>query len=273
MMTATESSPGCVLVLFDASPGSQVALDRARPLAARLGRTLKVLFVEDDNWLRGSRFAFSAEVGAASGRISRLDPEQAEARLDCQRRRVEMALSVQAMTTGLDVQRGSLAVALQRLEQPVDIAIAGLVGYGGGLGRRLGRSAWALASGSTRQVLLAAAGAGRTGPVVALIEQPASLETVLESGILSAEAADARLDVLVSGGAELAAQAGRWLGQRLPKPDAWRLTTLACSDWPTLCAELKRRSARELVLSRRGDVMRDAPTKTLPGDLSLWVVT
>jgi nucleotide-binding universal stress UspA family protein len=161
-----------ILVAVDASPPSLEALEAAARLAASLEAELLGLYIEDINLLRIAGSPFAREVGLFSGSIRDLDAPRLQRQLRAQANQVRRRLSQLAegsqIRWSFRVARGEIESELLSAASDVDLVILGRTGWSGK--RRLGSTAQAMVSQTTRPALLHAHRAGQKPVVLVLYD-------------------------------------------------------------------------------------------------------
>lgn len=256
--SADSRGEGRVVLLFDGSPGSLLALQFARQAAGSL-RPLEAVYIEESNWLRSAAFGFAAEVGALSGSMRRNDPASIEQRLARRRERVRRAL-LSALGPATDcrllIRRGRTLEEALALVGPNDLMVVGRVGYSSHIGRSLGSLAYALARRADGQVLLSPRQIPGHRPGVArvavLLDQPTAAFELLETAAERARQCHSGLLVLVSAGGCEESGLSEWL-RHCPVPvQLRRLPQRPDPGGRILARVLIEADAGELLLSRRG---------------------
>lgn len=266
-----------VVLLFDASPASQAALEAALVRAGDRSR-VRALYIEEHDWLCSARYAFAAEVSALSGALHKYDLPGLEQRLARRRQRVHRSLRTALEATRSDclfeVVRGRGIEQVLALLASEEVLVVGRVGYTASVGRGLGSMALALARRFDGEVMLTAvqkpSGAGR---VAVLIDTPEAVSTLLASAADRAHRRDSRLLVLLApkGIDEPALLA--WIADSPLSIDLVRLPSHAADSGSSLVWVLAAASVSELLLSRRGRLLgSDAASlllARLPGTVSV----
>jgi nucleotide-binding universal stress UspA family protein len=251
---AESRGEGRVLLLFDASPGSLLALQAARQAAGKL-RPLEAIYIEESNWLRSAAYGFAAEVGALSGTLRRHDPAGLEQRLARRRQRVRRALLAELGSSAecrLVIRRGRTLDEALAMAGPDDLTVVGRVGYSSGIGRNLGSLAFELARRAHGQVLLSHGQMMVDGNTVAvLLDQPQAAAALLQIGVERALDRRAGLLLLSAGGLGEAGLSD-WRA-RCPVPVELRhLPQRPDPGGRMLARVLAEAGADELLVSRRG---------------------
>jgi nucleotide-binding universal stress UspA family protein len=193
-----------VLIALDASPESLAALNAAARLAARLEAELTGLFVEDIDLLNLAGLPFAREATAFSLASRSLDAAAVERELKTRAAAARRALSSVAESLHL---RWSFRVTRGRVEAELLAAAqeADLVAVGRGMrplsGRaKLGRTALAVASGTTRSILVAASrSAPSDAPIAVAFDASEGSKRALATAARLAQRDDRKLIVLVTG--------------------------------------------------------------------------
>jgi nucleotide-binding universal stress UspA family protein len=251
------SREGRVLLLFDASPGSMVALHTALGLIDRSQR-IEALYIEERDWLRSAGFAFSAEVGALSGAVRQHDSTVLEQRLAARRERVRRALLAASGTEcRLDIRRGRSLEEVLGQTGPDDLLVVGRVGFSSHAGRRLGSLALELVRRAQGPVLLSATETPALGgPLAVLLDEPGRTTELLQAA--ARQAAGHRLGLLVLvafGGADETALSD-WLGSTPVPVKLYRLPGFPDPLGHVLARQLARSAAGEVLVSRRGRLIQ-----------------
>ncbi|MCH8476326.1 MAG: universal stress protein [Wenzhouxiangella sp.] len=266
-----------VLLLFDASPASLIALEAALALAGN-GSGLRAVYIEDRDWLCSAGYAFSAEVSAFSGALRKHDPDTLEQRL--MRRREHVRRSLRSFLVASDrhcpfeVVRGRGVEQVLALLSPRERLVVGRVGYTANLGRGLGSLAMALARRAPGPVVLVSARQpDRPGSVAVLLDEPQTVSGLLDEAADRARRLQCRLLVLLSPGGADEQALSAWLAASQLRFELCRLPEGLEKHGNALRRSLVAASAGELLLSRRGRLFQSnsAPTllARLPATLSV----
>jgi nucleotide-binding universal stress UspA family protein len=244
---------GRVLLLFDASPGSLVALRNALKLIER-PRRLEALYIEERDWLRSAGYAFAAEVGALSGAVRQHDSVLLEQRLAARRERVRRALlEATGSDCQLQVRRGRSVEEVLSHAGPDDLLVVGRVGFSSQLGRRLGSLALELARRAQGPVLLSPPEElGNGGPVAVLLDDPARAVELLQAAAQRAAARQLGLLVLLAPGGADEGGLADWLATSPLPAKLNRLSSRPDPAGHVLARLLAGAAAGELLISRRG---------------------
>lgn len=155
-----------ILVAVDSSANGRAALETAAWLADRLDAEIEAIHVEDVNLVRLAGLPIGREFRLGSGEAQLFDVTVMEERVRSARFRAQHAF--RAVSTQLHVrshfrvQRGSVAAELVAAAAEADLVILGMSSEAVP-GRRLGRTALAVAEQARTSVLLLRAGAAMAG--------------------------------------------------------------------------------------------------------------
>lgn len=251
-----ELIPTRVVVLVDASPDAQQALEAAALLARRHDVPLLAVSVEEPDRVRSASFSFASEVGAVSGSIRPLDEALLTRRRERGpagiRRAIERAAGVEDIAWNLVVVRGRLVDEVLALSEPGDFLMLGRVGWSARLGRRLGRAALLLArqAGGTVHIVSAAPLRER-GRIAVLVEDVDSARAALALAAGRARMSGRDIVVLLapSAGDHATDRLAELLAANVPR---WRTRLLRGLGTGEMLRALAEERAVELVV-RRGD--------------------
>ncbi len=170
--------PARLWLLFDGSPGSQVALSEALAFANSKGFELRALYVEDQALVNCSGLPLSREIGAVSGRARSSDPSSyvhAQAvRLQRAQACLDHLMGGSARSIPLESHRGLPIPILKRLISGKDWVVAGRGGFASSHSGRLGSLTRCLIDDLHSPLLLASwSGSSKPGPW-ALVLDPAT---------------------------------------------------------------------------------------------------
>jgi|GEM_PF-6364347 len=174
-----------VLVALDASPSSRDVATAAVELAAQWRAEIEGLFVEDRTLLELAALPLTAPAGLPRPELAEGEwsAETVERRLVLEatgaRRTLEEAAARHGLRCGFEVARGHVTEEILRRLAEVDVLVLGRVGWSGGRGARLGRTA-ATVLARSRGVLLPFGRSGR-GVLRVLVrwERPGPRATIL----------------------------------------------------------------------------------------------
>ncbi len=129
-MTETTAPIARILVPLDASPEASRALEAAATLAARLGRPLEAVFIEDADLLALAALPFTSEVSLSGRPAPAFDTARVERDLRVRARvlrgRVEQLALSYRVSYSFRVVRGRRAEALASLRQAGDLLALGV---------------------------------------------------------------------------------------------------------------------------------------------------
>lgn len=117
-----------IVVVAEPSPGGRRRLEAAARLAARQGKPLEALFLENEALLRGAALPFTCEIAHANGRPRPLAAEPLERQLQTQARALNRHLATLAARLAIGewsfrVLRGNLPEAVAA--EPGDLVVLG----------------------------------------------------------------------------------------------------------------------------------------------------
>ena len=196
-----------VLVLLDASPASEAAIDSAVSIARHHDLTLHALFVEDQDLIASSGHAFSREISGLSGQPRSFGRQSLLDRLALQRRQIETCLDAlsrrEALRWQLEVITGPVLASIEQAALQAEWIVLGKVGWSGARGGRLGSTARKLVeSGRYRLLLWEATVVPPESDVVVLVGPGGDCRPGIEVGRYLAEATGRRCHLLLLPGAE-----------------------------------------------------------------------
>lgn len=197
-----------ILVALDASPHSSAALAAAVELAAQLGAEVTGVFVEDINLLRMAQLRITVEVGAATGRVRRMNHQRITYGLRSQADRARQAL--QRLADRLQVPwefrvlRGVIDRELLSASTTADLVILGRVGWSDK--QVLGSTAEAVLTAAPARVLLLGSQHRLYQSLLAVFDGSAMSERALDTALLLARRAGRFLSVGVAAGDEAEAR-------------------------------------------------------------------
>ncbi len=175
-----------ILIGLDASSHSQAALEAAATLAAGLRAELVGVFVEDVELLRAADVSFVREILWLSTHASETDSERIRVQMEAQAMRARLSLEEAASTAGVRfefaVRRGNVAMELLEAARHADLVLVGKASLGGS-GRKLGRTAERLLSGSPAPVMVLRKGLHLGLPIMVLYDGSAGSETALRVAV------------------------------------------------------------------------------------------
>ena len=211
-----------ILVALDTSAYSLAALEAASELARALHAELTGIFVEDSDLLRLAHLPFARELLYAGQTEEVVDGRAMERALKAEAEQIRRSLQAVAGRKQLQwsfrVVRGQVEDQVLTAAEEADFVIMGQAGHRPGSRTRVGSTARAVMTKSSRTVAFMQPGSRLARPVVVLFDgAPASL-TALETGARLAQKDHHNLVVLVialSGNSmpELHSQVTDWLTQ------------------------------------------------------------
>ena len=122
-----------ILVALDASPSSRAALRAAMELAVRFGAELSGLFVEDQNLLRLSSYAFVQEIGLYTATSRRIEEKEIEREVRVQSRRVQRIFTLTTerahLSSSFRIVRGVVLSEVLNAAKDADVLVLGKLGW------------------------------------------------------------------------------------------------------------------------------------------------
>ena len=190
-----------ILVALDASPQSDVALEEAASLAARLEAELTGIFVVDSELMRLSALPVAHETGLTSARRRPISPESMARALRLQADRTRVALEKTARQHSLQssfrLSKGNVVAELLNAAGQADLLTMGIMGHMDITGRRLGSTARGVRAGLSCSLLLLANSLRRGRSVVVVYSGSPDSIKALKLAVELGEHLNAELIVLL----------------------------------------------------------------------------
>lgn len=245
-----------ILVALDASHHSLAALRAAVELASRLEAEVRGLFVEDVNLLRVAALPMARELQFPFNATARLNPARMERQLRAQAEQARQALASvcrkEQITWSFHVARGDVVSEVLEAAAEADLLSLGTASRPVLRRRRTGSTARAVATQTTRSVLLIPRDADLCRPVVVPHDGSPAVRRALTLAARLAEHLGGYLSVLVladttTASERLQSQIGDWTsGQEL----VVRYRELPGTGVRTLIDGVRTEGTGTLVLSR-----------------------
>ncbi|KTG17515.1 hypothetical protein AUR63_07605 [Guyparkeria sp. XI15] len=265
-----------VLVLLDTSPASEAALDSAARLARQQQQELIALFVEDQDLIASAGHVFAREISLLSGQARPFDREILLARLARQRQRIETRLASleqqPPLRWRLDVVTGPVIDNIRQAAIGADWVVLGKAGWSAERGARLGTTARQLVETTRCRLLLwEERTASREAAIVALIGEPQTSGTIIETARLLARASDRGVRALLLPGADPAELP---VLSSAPPADCPAMTVerLAGRGLEALRRALRKQPAAALVLDDQAALAFGIPMADLIADLDTPII-
>lgn len=190
-----------ILVALDASTHSLAALQAAASLAAALEAELIGLFVEDENLLHLAGLPFAHEVLSPSASRQRMSSNKMEQQLRLQAWQARQALEAAAERVNarwhFRIIRGQVTDSVLNAALEADLLALGRVSRSLTTRKRLGSTARAASTGTSRSVLIMQQGRDLSYPVLVTYDGSPGARQALETATKMAQASSGDLNVLL----------------------------------------------------------------------------
>ncbi len=201
MTPSTEETIRRILVALDTSPHSLAALEAASELAAVLEAELIALFVEDADLLRLANLPCARELLYAGQAEKAVDGRAMERALKAEAEQIRRALQGIAgrrqIQWSFRVVRGHVVDEVLAAADEADLIVMGQAGRRPGPRTRVGSTARAVVTHSSRTAAFMQPGSRLARPVVVLFDGTASAFSAMETGARLAQEDHHNLVVLV----------------------------------------------------------------------------
>jgi len=241
-----------IVVALDASRQSQVVLEAAAELAARLGADLVGLFIEDTNLLNLASSPFGRELSRFSATPHQMQSEQLERQLRIQASQLRRALAAaadrQQVSGTLRVVRGQIVPELVRAAAESDLIILGRADQSLARQRRLGNTARGFLAQTPCLTLLWQTETRLGPPVLAVYDGSAVAQRALALAAQLVQTSERALSVILVAEAQT-------IAQELQQTAATWLQTQALTATYRWLSSINLIRLAQLVAQERGSVV------------------